>query len=460
MMEIIKIDRRDFMKTGLAVGGGLILGIFLSFRIRPGKAEARPVGPFMPNAFIRIGTDDSVTLIINKSEMGQGVYTALPMLIAEELECDWKRISLEAAPVNPAYNHTQWGVMQGTGGSSSIVSEWERMRKVGAAAREMLLAAAAAIWQVDKATCQAENGRVVHESGRSATFGELAAKAADMPVPKDVPLKDPGRFKLIGQPLRRLDALEKANGKAVFGLDARTSGILIALISRPVVFGGKVKNVKAEKAKAIAGVRDVFTVPSGVAVVADGFWPAKKGRDLLEIDWEEGAGAKVSTAAMREQYRSLAQTPGAVARKDGDVTAAMRGASRRFYAEYEVPFLAHAMMEPLNCLVDYRGESCDIWTGTQMQTTDRNAAAKILELPPEAVNIHTTYLGGGFGRRANPYADFVSEAAHVAKKLQKPVKVVWTREDDIKGGYYRPMWYDRLAAALDDKGDLVAWQHT
>jgi isoquinoline 1-oxidoreductase subunit beta len=417
---------------------------------------------FMLNAFVRIGADDSVTVIVNKSEMGQGVYTSLAMLIAEELPCDWRKIRVEAAPVAAVYNHTQWGPLQGTGGSSSVVSEWERFRKAGAAAREMLLEAAASTWGIDKALCRAENGRVVHENdkGKALTFGQLAAQAATLPVPWDVPLKDPADFRIIGKPTQCLDSPGKINGTAIFGIDARVPEMLTAVIARCPVFGGKVTSFNADKTKAVPGVRDVFAVPSGVAVIAESFWPAKKGRELLDIVWDEGPGANISTSDMRGNYKALAGTPGMAARREGDAAAAIGSADRQISAEYEVPYLAHAMMEPLNCLVDFRAGHCEIWTGTQSQTVDRNAAADVLGLKPQDVNIHTTFLGGGFGRRANPVSDFVVEAAHVAKSVQKPVMVVWTREDDIRGGYYRPMWYDRLTAALDREGNPVAWQHT
>ncbi|MCE5263501.1 MAG: xanthine dehydrogenase family protein molybdopterin-binding subunit [Deltaproteobacteria bacterium] len=462
MNEIIKIDRCGHPQCG-PVGDGLLLGFSLTPRMfgeeTGAAAERRQAGSFTPDAFIRIDADDTVTLTIPKSEMGQGVYTALPMLVAEELACDWQKIRVEAAPVRPAYNHTEWGPLQGTGGSSSVSSEWERLRKAGATAREMLLAAAAATWNVGKEVCSAEAGRVVHASGKTLTFGELAKKAGEMPVPEDVPLKAPSLFRIIGKPTLRLDTPEKVDGRAVFGLDARLPGMLTAVIARCPVFGGRVKSVDAARAKAFPGVRDVFTVPSGVAVLADAFWPAKKGRDLLNIVWDEGEGAGLSTSALRARYQALVRTPGMTARLDGDPDGSLGGASQRIAAEYEVPYLAHAMMEPLNCLVDYRGDHCEIWTGTQFQTVDRDAAARVLNLDPGQVEIHTTFLGGGFGRRANPASDFVVEAAHVAKAVKKPVMVVWTREDDIKGGYYRPFWYDRLEAGLDAAGNPVSWKH-
>ncbi len=411
------------------------------------------------NPFVRIGPDESVTLVVNHSEMGQGVYTALPMLVAEELECDWTKIRVVAAPVDPAYNHTQFG-FQLTGGSSSMASEWERLRRVGAGARERLIAAAADLWKVDKESCRAEKGSVIHSSGKRLTYGELAEAAALLPEPREVKLKDPSSFKIIGRPMKRLDTPEKTIGKGVFGIDAEISGMLTAVVARPPIFGAKVVSFNADKALALPGVRKVVQVPSGVAVVADGFWPASWAREALEIVWDEGHAASLSTEGMREQYADLAKGGGAVARIDGDVEQALRQASKRISAEYEVPYLAHATMEPLNCLVDLRAESCEIWTGTQLQTLDREAAARAAGLNPDQVKIHTTLLGGGFGRRGNPHSDFVTEAVQVAKAAGQPVKVIWTREDDMKGGWYRPMWYDRINAGLDSDGKITGWHHT
>jgi len=460
MSEILNVSRRSFLKTGALMGGGLMLGFSLPLRKPFGAASAQSTSSFAPNAFIRIGTDDVVTIIVNKSEMGQGVYTSLPMLIAEELEVNWSKIRVEPAPVDPAYNHTEWGI-QGTGGSTSVWSEWERLRKAGATARAMLVKAAADIWKVDPASCRAEKGFVIHNpTQRKISYGRLVEKASQMEPPKDVPLKEPKDFRIIGKPRRRLDTPEKTNGKAMFGIDVKVPGMLTAVVARPPVFGGKVKRFNADKARAVPGVKEVVQIDSGVAVIADGFWSAHEGRDALEIDWDEGPLAALSTSGMREQYMNLAKTPGAVARKEGNSESVLSKATRQLKVEYEVPYLAHACMEPLNCLVDLRPDSCEIWTGTQFQTVDRNTAASVVGLKPEQVKIHTTFLGGGFGRRANPHSDFVIEAAQVAKAVKKPVKVIWTREDDMKGGYYRPMWYDRIAAGLDEKGNLVAWQHT
>ncbi len=458
MNGIFNISRRDFLKAGALVGGGLILGTHIDWA---GAAEEAPpkAPPLEPNAFVHIAPDDSVTIIVNHSEMGQGVYTSLPMLVNEELDADWKKIKVESAPVAAVYNHTAFG-MQMTGGSTSVWSEYDRLRTVGAAARQMLIAAAAAAWKVDRKTCRAEKGKVAHSSGKSFTYGQLAERAAALPVPANVKLKDASAFKLIGKPTRRLDSPEKVNGAAKFGLDVLLPGMLIAVVARPPVFGGKVKSVDAEKAKAVRGVKGVAEVPSGVAVLASDFWQAKAGRDALNIEWDEGPSAGLSTAGMMEQYAQISKTPGKVAKKIGDVEAGFVSAAKTISAEYTVPYLAHATMEPLNCTVDLRPDSCEIWVGTQFQTVDRNAAATIAGLNPEQVKIHTMFLGGGFGRRANPASDFVSEAVHIAKAAKTPVKVIWTREDDTKGGYYRPMWFDSISAGIDQSGTPLVWKHT
>jgi isoquinoline 1-oxidoreductase subunit beta len=463
MSQRTLVNRRDFLRTGAAVGGGLLISFYLPKVASAGSlSDSAPASPstFAPNAFLRIGSDDSITVIVNKSEMGQGVYTSLPMLVAEELEADWSKVRVESAPVDQAYAHPVFGI-QMTGGSTSTASEWERFRKAGATARLMLIAAAAQMWSVAPNTLRAEKGFVIDSANsRRASFGSLADAAAKLEPPKDVPLKDPKDYKLIGKPTRRLDTPAKVNGTAQFGLDVHVPNMLTAVIFRPPVFGGKVVSFNSDRAKAVPGVKDVVQIPSGVAVIANGFWPAKLGRERLEVKWDDGANASLSTVAMRDEFRKLAQSSGAVARKVGDPAKALAGAAKTVTAEYEVPYLAHALMEPLNCVVDLRSDSCEIWTGTQFQTGDRAAAAAVAGLKPEQVQIHTTLLGGGFGRRANPASDFVVEAVHVAKAAKAPAKVVWTREDDIRGGYYRPMWYDRMVAGLDEKGNPISWTHT
>jgi isoquinoline 1-oxidoreductase beta subunit len=457
-------SRRKFLKDSVALMGGLVIGFYLPFKSGRALAEAglEPPKPqvYPPNAFIRIAADDTITVVVNKSEMGQGVYTSLPMLVAEELEADWSHIRVESAPVAQVYNHTTFG-MQITGGSSSIPSSWEQLRRVGATARILLVRAAAVQWGVPEAECHAESSRVIHgASGKSVGFGAVAEAAAKLELPKEVTLKSPKDFKLIGKPVKRLDTPEKITGRAQFGLDVYIPDMLTVLVARCPVFGGKVKHFDASKARKIPGVKGVYQVPTGVAVAATGFWPAKTARELLEIEWDEGPGAAISTTKMHEDYRALAKTQGLTARKDGDAATALKGAQKSVSAEYEVPYLAHAAMEPLNVVVDLRADHCTIWTGTQSQTLDHAMAAKTAGLKPEQVKIHTTYLGGGFGRRANPVSDFVIEAVQVAKVIGKPMKLVWTREDDTRGGHYRPMWVDHIEAAIGADGKPVAWKHT
>jgi isoquinoline 1-oxidoreductase beta subunit len=454
MSEVLNLSRRRFLKTSALAGGGLILGVYL-----PGSpAEAAEDKPGVLNAFVRIGTDDIVTVIVNHSEMGQGPYTSMPMVVAEELDADWSKVRFEAAPVDPAYNHTQFPI-QMTGGSTSTWSEYKRLREVGAAARLMLIAAAAETWKVEPATCKAEEGIVKHEkSGRRLSFGKLVEKAARLKPPEKITLKDPKDFKLIGKPIKRLDTPDKTNGKAVFGLDVTVPGMLVALVARPPVFGGKVKSSNADKAKAVAGVRHVVAIERGVAVVADGFWQAKQGRAALEITWDEGPLATLDSGTQRKEYEELAKKQGDVARRDGDVAVALEKAAKKFEAVYDLPYLAHATMEPMNCVADVRADSCEIWTGTQFQTVDRNSAADDAGLKPEQVRLHTMLCGGGFGRRAVPDSHFVREAVQISKAIKAPVKVVWTREDDTRGGYYRPRAYHTVSAGLDTNGVLTAWR--
>ena len=460
MSVATEMKRREFLKAGAALGGGLLISLYVPEFVPAARAADSAAKPVALNAFVRIGTDESVTVISNHSEMGQGIYTSLPMLLNEELEADWARVRVESSPVDAVYNHTVFGLMM-TGGSTTTNSEYDRFRKMGAMARIMLIAAAAQSWNVDSQTCRAEKGFVIHTAtGRRASYGSLADAASRIAPPKDIPLKDPKDFTLVGKPVHRLDTPSKTNGTARFGLDVYIPGMLTAVVARAPVFGGKVVSFNADQAKAIPGVVNVVQVPSGVAVIAKGFWPAKLGREKLEITWDDGPGAALSTVEMRANFSTLSKTPGLVARKVGDPAAALAGAAKTITAEYEVPYLAHCMMEPLNTVVDLHEDRCEIWTGTQFQTGDRAAAAKVAGLKPEQVTLHTTLLGGGFGRRANPSCDFVTEATEVAKAAKVPVKVVWTREDDIRGGWYRPMWYDHFAAGLDASGNPVAWTHT
>ncbi|MCG2745997.1 MAG: xanthine dehydrogenase family protein molybdopterin-binding subunit [Desulfobulbaceae bacterium] len=456
MSWIINVSRREFCKAGALLGGGLVLGFYLPEGLSAAQQAAEADGPFIPNAFIRIGRDDTVTIIVNHSEMGQGVYTSLPMLVAEELEADWQKIRIEPAPVDPAYNHTQWG-MQGTGGSTSIRSSWEQLSKAGAVARIMLEKAAAATWNEDVKNCRAENGFVVHRDGkRRLSFGELAEKAAQMEAPQEVVLKQRKDNKVLGTPKKRLDTPDKTNGKALYGIDIMVPGMLTAVVARPPVFGGTVKGFDDTWARKIPGVKAVVQIDRGVAVVADHFPAAERGRRALKIFWDEGALAGLDSDVQLQQYRQMAEKPGAVAAQRGDFGAAMGRAAQKIEAAYHFPYLAHAPMEPLNCVADVRPDSCEIWVGTQMQTLDRNKAAEITGLPPEKVTLHTTYLGCGFGRRAVPDSHFVSEAVQISKAMQAPVKVIWTREDDIHGGYYRPASFTTLVAGLGEDGMPVA----
>jgi isoquinoline 1-oxidoreductase beta subunit len=456
MSKSSEMTRRQFIKTGALLGGGLVLACHLPFG--RSDVQAAQQDDFAPNAFLRISRDERITVIVNKSEMGQGIYTSLPMLVAEELCCDWKKVRFLPSPVAPEYNHTQFGPIMVTGGSSSVRSEWSRLSLAGAAAREMLISAAAQIWNVAPDSCKAENGFVVSPSGAKLSFGTLADKAATLPVPKEPKLKG-GKKKLLGTPAKRLDSPAKINGIAIFGIDVQEPGMLTAVIARPPVFGGKVVSFNADKAKAVPGVRSVVVIETGVVVAADDFWQAHKARELLAIIWDEGKWSSISTPAMHEQYARLAETPGLVARTEGDAAAYLDKNPEKIEAVFEMPYLAHAAMEPLNCFVDLKKDSCLIRTGSQFQTVDRAAAARVAGLKPEQIVFETTFLGGGFGRRGNPASDFVVEAVQAAKALGRPVKVVYTREDDMKSGYYRPMWYNRVEAVVDKKGFPLAWRH-
>jgi isoquinoline 1-oxidoreductase beta subunit len=451
------MERREFLKISVAASGGLLIGLCLPGASKFAVAEERSGSAFMPNAFLRIGTDERVTAIVNHSEMGQGIYTALPMLLAEELDADWNKVGYESAPVDAKYNHPVFG-MQITGGSSSVWSGFEQYRNAGAAARAMLIAAAAQQWNADPATLRTESGVVLDGTNRKLSYGQLAEAAAKITPPAKVTLKDPNAFKLIGTPVKRLDTPEKINGKAVFGIDVKTPGMLTAVIARAPIFGAKVKSFDDSHARNMPGVRKIMAVPSGVAVVADSFWQAKVARDAVRIDWDEGEMHAFSTSQMMQQFREQAKSPGKSVRRDGDPDAALAKAAQKIEAVYEVPYLSHLMMEPLNCAVDLRADSCEIWTGTQFQTVDRAAAAKAAGLPNEKVQIHTTFLGGGFGRRATPQSDFVVEAVHVAKAAGVPVKVVWTREDDMQGGWYRPAFLHAIVGGVDASGNPVSWR--
>jgi len=446
--------RRGFLQ----LSGGLVLGFALPGKLRPYLAEAATGGAAEMSAFLHIATDDAVTVFANHSEMGQGTWTTLAMLIAEELEADWSKIRVEHAPVAPAYYHTE-GRGQRTGGSRSTLSEFDRLRQVGATARVMLIQAAARRWRTDAAKLRAEEGYVIRGRER-LSFGQLAADAAKLPPPAKVKLKDPASWKIIGKPHRRLETPEKITGRAMYGIDVSFPGLLTAVVLRSPSLGDQVKSFRAGAAMKVPGVKKVVAVPTGVAVVADHFWAAQLGRQALDVTWESGEGAGFSSTDFLARLRTLVQTPGEQVVQKGGVEAALAGAAVRLEAQYELPYLAHAPMEPLNATVRIDGDHCEIWTGTQAQSRDQAAAAEILGIKLENVSLHTMFLGGGFGRRGSLNSDFVREAVHVARAAGAPVKTMWTREDDLRGGHYRPMVVHRAEAGLDAAGQAIAWRHT
>ncbi|MBX9588595.1 MAG: xanthine dehydrogenase family protein molybdopterin-binding subunit [Hyphomonadaceae bacterium] len=462
-----RLTRRDALK-GVA---GLVLGFYL-----PGDAAKAQSGAariftpdagaaaFAPNAFVRIGADDRVTVLIKHIEFGQGPFTGLATLVAEELDADWSKVRAEHAPSNPdLYKNLAFG-MQGTGGSTAIANSYEQMRKAGATARAMLVEAAAQAWRVPAGEITVERGVLRHaRTGRTGRFGQFAQAASHVPVPDNVPLKDAARFRLIGREgaVRRLDSASKANGTAQFTIDIREPDMLTVVVARPSRFGGKVVSFEAGDARAVRGVVDVKEVPSGVAVYAEGMWPALKGRERLRVTWDEAGAEKRSTDEIIEAYRELARKPGTVAGQHGDAEAALARGGRVIEAEYVFPYLAHAPMEPLDGFLHWDGQRALARLGSQLQTGDHQAIAGVLGLSPEQVRLETMLAGGSFGRRAQPTMELAVELAQVAKAIGpgRPVKLVWTREDDIRGGYYRPLFVHRLRGALRD-GKIVAWANT
>jgi len=454
--DTIDHGRRTVLKIGAATGGGLLIGFHLPWLTGDGVAQAASQD-FSPNAWIRIGTDDSVTLRVASSEMGQGVFTAVPMLLAEELECDWKQVRFEMAPAHKSYNNPIFG-RQSTGGSATIRGFYMPLRQAGAAGRELLVRAAAQTWKANESECHAERGTVLHKpSSRRLRFGELVTKAASLPAPGEAFLKDPNEFRLIGKPTARLDTPQKVNGTAIFGMDVRIPGMLTAMVARCPVSGGKMKSFDASKAKAINGVRAVLPIHSGVAVVADSFWAAQRGREALAVMWDEGANRTVTSDQLRASFERALKKKAAVAREDGDVAKAERAAARKVEADYEVPYLAHACMEPMNCTVRLTPGGCEIWVPTQNQSRAQSVASRITGLPLEKIHIHTTFLGGGFGRRGEQ--DFLAEAVELALRTRVPIQVIWSREDDIRHDFYRPATFNRLSAALDADGRMTGWRH-
>ena len=453
------VSRRDFVVVLTATGAGLLLGCRIGERSGAAAAAgAAPPPSFAPNAFIRVGTDGGITMIMPQVEMGQGMYTAMPMLLAEELEVGLDQVRLEHAPPDDKlYANPLFG-FQATGGSTSVRAMYEPLRKAGATARTMLVAAAAQTWNVDPGSCRAEKGVVTHTAtGRTLTYGALAEKAAKLPVPAQVTLRDPKDFKLIGTPAKRLDTPEKVNGKAQYGIDVRVPGMAVATVAASPVLGGKVAGLDEAKARAIKGVRQVVRLDDVVAVVADHMWAAKQGLAALAIRWDDGPNAKVSTADVVRELDGASQQPGVVARTQGNAAAAIAGAVKRIEAVYQVPFLAHAALEPANCTVHVRKDGCEVWTGSQVLARAQATAAEVTGLPLDKVVVHNHLLGGGFGRRLE--VDYVTQAVRIAKQVDGPVKVVWTREEDIQHDVYRPYYYDRIAAGLDAHGKPIAWTH-
>jgi isoquinoline 1-oxidoreductase subunit beta len=448
------LSRRSFLATSAAVGGGLVL--YLSLPADPSEAASSEA--FAPNAFIRIGTDGQVVLTMPYVEMGQGTYTSIPMLIAEELGVSLNHVKLDHAPPNEKlYANPLLGV-QATGNSNAMRGAWKPLREAGATARVMLVEAAAKRWGVDAKSCRVEDGEVIHEpTGRKLKYGELAADAAKMSAPASVALKSPEAFKLIGTPAKRLDTPAKVNGTAVYGIDARPPGVKIATLAQSPVSRGRVKSVDDTAAKEVKGVRQIVRLDDAVAVVADHMGAAKKGLEALKIEWDDGQNATLSTADIARELEQATLGSGAVAQNIGDADKAMAGAATKLEAIYQIPFLAHATMEPMNCTVHVRRDECEIWLGTQAIARVQAFAARAVDLPVENVIVHNHLIGGGFGRRLE--ADAAVRAVEIAKQVDGPVKVVWTREEDIQHDLYRPYWYDRISAGLDEQGRPVAWSN-
>jgi isoquinoline 1-oxidoreductase beta subunit len=446
----VTVSRREFLQTT----GGLVVAFYVPRTLHAAVPAAAPA-----NAFVRIGSDDWVTVVLAHSEMGQGIWTGLATLIAEELDCDWAKVRCEHAPANTAIYERPGRGVQMTGGSNSTRGEFDRYRRVGAIAKDMLVRAAAARWRASPAACTVVKG-VISYRNKQLRYGEVADDAMKLAPPADVTLKAPSEWRILGKRVRRLDTTPKITGKATFGIDVQIPGLRTALVARPPAFGAKLVSFDPAAALKVAGVEKVVPAKNGVAVVAKHFWAAKLGRDALVVKWSDPEDGGFDSTRYSATLRAMATKPGTVAAAFGNVELVLELAGKHIIeAIYEVPFLAHASMEPLNCTVKIDGDHCEIWTGTQFQTVDQKAAAEILGTAPEKVQIHTTFLGGGFGRRANPQSDFVSEAVVIAKNAGVPVKVVWTREDDTRGGYYRPAYAHRVRVALDPLGMPSAWDH-
>ena len=444
----VDTSRREFLKTSAMAGGGLIVGFTLPGTARFAQAAGKEA---QINAYLRIAPNNAITVVCGLSEMGQGVHTAIPMLIAEELDADWSRVRVEQAGVDKAFVNPIFGI-QATGGSTAVRGHWEPMRKAGAAARAMLIAAAADTWKADAADCRTEKGMVIHKNGKKLSYGALAERAAKLTPPKDVKLKDPAQFTLLGKSgTKRLDTAAKSTGKAKYGLDVYLPGMLTAVIAYPPVPGGKAVSVNDAKAKAVPGVRQVVQIPAGVAVLADGYWPAKLGRDALEIQWDHGANASLSSEGISKMLSAGAAAGGAVGRNEGDFKDAKP--AKKIEAEYEAPYLSHSCMEPLNCTAWVKKDGVEIWAGTQSQGPAQGILSQVAGVQPGQVKVNTMYLGGGYGRRFAP--DPVIGATVLSKITGKPVKLVYSREDDTRGYFYRPASVTRMTGGLDANGSAM-----
>lgn len=456
------ISRRQMLTVAAATGGGLLVAFYLAPRWLGGPERssmpAPPAGEFAPNAWLRIAPDNTVTIMVDRSEMGQGVMTALPMILAEELGADWARVRAEFAVAHPVYGNPLGEGVQQTGGSTAIAAGWDILRRAGATAREMLITAAASRLGVPASECRAINSRVEHAaSGQGLSFGDVADAAAKLAVPENVPLKPASAFTLVGKPLARLDTAAKVSGQAIFGIDVTVPGLLVATVIHPPVFGSRARRFDAGKAETMPGVKRVLSIPSGIAVVADTFWHASRAADTLKVEWEETPNDTLDDAAIGNRWAKIAETDGERVRDDGDVDAALAEAASVVVADYQTPYQAHAAPEPKNCTADVRDKDCEVWVPTQNQTFAHQVAQDLTGFGPDAVTVHTTFLGGGFGGRHEP--DIVAEAVRISQALGAPVKVIWSRSEDLQHEHYHPASWIRMKAGLSDDGTLVAWSH-
>ena len=466
-MQEVKLTRRDFLKISAAVGGGLVVGFSITAcdKAADSAADAKKtsqISPdksvkFSPNAWVTIGTDDQVTVMVASSEMGQGIMTAISMLLADELDADWSKVKAEFAPAQSVYRNPLLG-QQATGGSTAIRGFWNIVRKAGAVAREALIQTAAQRWKVDSSSCKATQGKIIHAaSKRSLRYGELVVNASKLALPKSVLLKDPGEYTLIGKSTPRLDTPAKVDGSAIFGMDVQLPGLLTATIARCPVFGGKSKSFNAKSALKVKGVKKVVKVSNGIAVIAEHYWAAKQGLDALKVVWDMGSNASLDTETINKNFENALNKGGITEKNVGSVGQAIKVAAKTVEATYSVPYQAHACMEPMNATADVRKNQCDIYVSTQAQTGTQRTAMKITGLPEGNVFVHTTFLGGGFGRRSEQ--DFVVDAVECSKLMKKPVKVIWSREDDLMHDYYRPSTYNKLRGGIDAKGKINVWEH-